>query len=141
MFNFTPPHWRNVLFLLLFACTLTACTCSSSNEESKVSKTDAPRPVSISKSLIYNGDSLRYYAALAYKDEDPKGLYVTAAASIISGLDPDFPDSIYTVQIDEAETMLLRSAELGYEDALTLIHCLDAQGYWHRSVPELSNDK
>ena len=66
---------------------------------------------------------------------------MTAAASIISGQDPDFPDSIYTVQIDEAEIMLLRSAELGYEDALNLIHCLDAQGYWHHSIPETLNDK
>ena len=141
MFNFTPPHWRNVPFLLLFTCTLSACTCGSSKKESKASTADAPHPVNISKSLFYNGDSLRYYAALAYKDEDPKALFVTAAASIISGQDPDFPDSIYTVQIDEAEIMLLRSAELGYEDALNLIHCLDAQGCWHHSIPETLNDK
>ena len=127
-------HTKHILiFSLLFTCTLAACTCDNNN---KVSTEDAPRPVEISKSLFYNGDSLRHYAALAYKDDDPKGLYVTAAASILSGQDPAFPDSIYTVPIDEAEIMLLRSAELGYEDALTLIHCMAAQGCWHRSIPE-----
>ena len=124
---------HKLAIILLFTCTLAACTCGNNN---KVSTEDAPRPVEISKSLFYNGDSLRYYAALAYKDDDPKGLYVTAAASILSGQDPAFPDSIYTVPIDEVEIMLLRSAELGYEDALTLIHCMAAQGCWHRSIPE-----
>ena len=119
--------------ILLFTCTLAACTCGNKN---MVSTEDAPRPVQISTALFYNGDSLSYYAALAYKDEDPKGLYVTAAASILSGQDPAFPDSIYTVPIDEAEIMLLRSAELGYPDAITLIHCLADQGYWHHSIPE-----
>lgn len=125
-------HTKHIL-ILLFTCTLAACTCGETN---KVSTEDAPRPVEISKSLFYNGDSLRYYAALAYKDDDPKGLYVTAAASIISGQDPAFPDSIYTVPIDEAEIMLLRAAELDYPDAITLIHCLADQGYWHHSIPE-----
>ena len=92
-------HTKHIL-ILLFTCTLAACTCGNKN---KVSTEDAPSPVEISKSLFYNGDSLRYYAALAYKDDDSKGLYVTAAASILSGQDPDFPDSIYTVPIDEAE--------------------------------------
>ncbi len=125
-------HTKFIIFLL-FTCTLAACTCGNKN---KVSTEDAPRPVEISTALFYNGDSLGYYAAVAYKDDDPKGLYVTAAASILSGQDPNFPDSIYTVPVDEAEIMLLRSAELGYPDALTLIHCLDAQGYWHHSIPE-----
>ena len=119
-------------FFLLFTCMLIACTSGTE----KASTEDAPRPVEISLSLFYNGDSLSYYAARAYLDEDPKGLYVTATASIISGQDPNFPDSIYTVPITEAEIMLLRAAELGYPDALTLIHCLDYHGCWHHSIPE-----
>ncbi len=100
-----------------------------------------PRHVEIRKSLFYNGDSLRYYAALAYKDDDPDALYITAAASILSGQDPNFPDSIYTVPIDEAEILLLHAAELGQPDALTLIRCLNDAGYWHHSIPQTSNDK
>ena len=76
MFNFTTPIRQNVVYvvLLLFTCTLlTACTCCSK----KASTVDAPRPVQVRKSLFHNPDSLAYYAALAYKDDDPQGLYVT----------------------------------------------------------------
>ena len=139
MFKITPPIRQKcrILILLLFTCTLlSSCTCCS-----KKSSTDsAPRPVEIRKSLFYNGDSLSYYAALAYKDEDPTALYITAVASFLSGQDPDFPDSIYTVPVDEAEIMLLRAAELHQPDALTLIHCLNDAGYWHHSIPDAINN-
>ncbi|MBR0195079.1 MAG: hypothetical protein IJQ32_02395 [Paludibacteraceae bacterium] len=100
-----------------------------------------PQPVQIRRSLFYNGDSLSYYAALAYKDEDPTALYITAVASYLSVQDPNFPDSIHTVPVDEAEIMLLRAAELGQPDAISLIHCLDASGCWNHSVPQTLNDK
>ena len=117
------------------AVALAAGIFSQKPEKPTPSPTE-PQPVEITRSLYYNGDSLRYYAALAYKDDNPQGLYVTAVASYISGFDPDFPDSIYTVPCDEAEIMLLHSAELGYPEALQLIRCLDYHGHWHHSIPE-----
>ena len=135
MFKITPPIRQKcrISTLLLFTCTLlSACTCCSK----KADTGDAPRPVQVRKSLFHNPDSLAYYAALAYKDEDPQGLYVTGAAAFLRAQDPSFPDSCTTVSLDEASIMLLRAAELGHPDALTLIHCLDAAGCWGYSVPE-----
>jgi len=97
--------------------------------------------VEIRKSLIYNGDSLAYFAERAYLHDDPDALFITGLASFISVQDPDFPDSIYTVPIDEAEIMLLHAAELHQPDALQYIQCLDKQGHWHRSLPKTLNDK
>ena len=124
---------RTLIFVII--CAVCGVSCSKP-KPAKASTEDAPRHVENRKSLFYNGDSLRYYAALAYKDDDPDALYITAAASILSGQDPNFPDSIYTVPIDEAEIMLLHAAELGQKDAITLIGCLNDAGYWHHSIPE-----
>ncbi|MBR0297147.1 MAG: hypothetical protein IJQ95_07150 [Paludibacteraceae bacterium] len=95
----------------------------------------------IRKSLIYNGDSLAYFAERAYLHDDPDALFITGLASFISVQDPDFPDSIHTVPIDEAEIMLLHAADLGQKDAITLIGCLNDAGYWHHSIPQTFNDK
>ena len=94
-------------------------------------------PVDIPASVFCNHDSVMFYAALAYKDDDPKGLFVTGAAYYLRR-QGDLPDSlgITTVERDEADIMLLRSAELGYQPALDLIHCLSANGEWHHSIPE-----
>lgn len=100
-----------------------------------------PQPVHVSRALYHNPDSLAHYAELAYLHEDPQGLYVTGAAAFLRDNDPDFPDSCTTVSLDEAAILLLRAAELGHEDALTLIRCLDANDRWGHSVPELSNSK
>ena len=136
MFNFTPPIRRKcrISALLLFTCTL-LISCTSCSKKS--STESAPRPVEIRKSLIYNGDSLAYYAERAYLHDDPDALFITGLASFISVQDPDFPDSIYTVPIDEAEIMLLHAADLGQPDALQFIQCLDKQGHWHHSIPEI----
>ena len=95
-----------------------------------------PHPVHVSKSLFHNPDSLLYYAALAYKDDDPQGLYVTGAAAFLRANDPAFPDSCTTVPLDEARIMLTRAADLGHEDAITLIHCLQSEGVWDHSLPQ-----
>ena len=120
---------RNLKFtifkILMFTCAVIMTACKPS-----------PKPVTVSKSLFHNPDSLLYWAERAYMHDDPQGLYITGAAAFLRIQDSDFPDSIYTVPVDEAEIMLLRSAELGYPDALTLIHCLDAEGCWHHLIPE-----
>ena len=100
-----------------------------------------PHPVHVSKSLFHNPDSLLYYAALAYKDDDPQGLYVTGAAAFLRANDPAFPDSCTTVPLDEARIMLTRAADLGHEDAQTLILCLQSEGVWEDRVPQTLNEK
>ena len=137
MFKITPPIRQKcrISALLLFTCTLlSACTCCSK----KSSTEDAPRPVQVRKSLFHNPDSLLYYAALAYKDDDPDGLYVTGAAAYLRAQDPAFPDSCTTVPLSEASIMLKRAAELGQPDAQTLIHCLQSSGSW---IDEPLNEK
>jgi len=139
MFKITPPIWKNVqygrlLALLVVTCTLilSACTCRNN----KVSTEDAPRPVNISLSLYHNPDSLAYYARKAYKEEDPKGFYVTGVASYLALFD-EWPDSLTTVDYNvDGWLMIWRAAQLGYPDALQLIHCLDANGLWFHSIPE-----
>ena len=123
MFKITPPIRRKcrILFLLSTCTLLTACTCCPNK---KATTDNLPRPVQVRKSLFHNPDSLAYYAALAYKDDDPQGLYVTGAAAFLRAQDPAFPDSCTTVPLDEASIMLRRAAELGHKDAISLIHCL-----------------
>ncbi len=102
----------------------------------KNSVPDEPRPVEIRLSLYHNPDSLAYYAALAYKDEDPKGLYVTGVASYLALFD-EWPDSLTTVSYeDEGWLMIWRAAQLNYPDAVQLIHCMSASGIWNHSIPE-----
>jgi len=122
------------IYFLLFTCTLFLSACTS-DKASKASTSDA-EPVPVSKALFNNPDSLSYYAALAYKDDDPKGLFVTGAAAYVRAQDPYFPDSCTTVSLDEADIMLLHAAELGHSDALKLIRCLNAHGQWKHSIPE-----
>ena len=119
-------------FLMIITCTLAACTCGNKQQ---TSTSDEPQPVPVSRALFHNPDSLSFYAALAYKDEDPKGLYVTGAAARLAQ-QPGWPDSLTTVSVDEGDIMLLRAAELGYPDALQLIRCLDYHGCWNHSIPE-----
>ena len=122
---------RKTLFLLLFTCTLmVACTCGNNKAFTE--------PVSVSKAIFHNHDSLLYYAALAYKDEDPKGLYITGATAYLHIQDPEAFDTLglTTVSIDEADVLLLRAAELGNEDALKLIKCLAKEDCWTHSIPE-----
>ena len=121
--------------LRIVVCLSCAFVCACSKPAAN-NRSPHEQPVQVRRSLFYNHDSLLYYADLAYRQEDPQGLYVTAVASILSGQDHEFPKDIYTVPIDEAEIMLLRAAQLGHSDAKQLIRCLNEQGYWHHSIPE-----
>ena len=123
MFKITPPIRQKcrILFLLSTCTLLSACTCCSNK---KASTDDLPRPVQVRKSLFHNPDSLLFYAERAYLNDDPKGLYVTGAAAFLRAQDPFYPDSCTTVPLDEASIMLRRAAELGHEDAISLIQCL-----------------
>ena len=111
---------------MAITCTLAFSACTSKEQ-----------PVEVNSSVFYNHDSLNYYAALAYKDEDPRGLFITGAAAYLKW-QGDLPDSLglTTVSRDEADIMLLRAAELGNPDARQLILCLHKNGAWHHSLPE-----
>ena len=111
------------LFILLFTCTLlTACTCGNDKEE-------ASTPVKIPASIFHNRDSVMYYAALAYKDDDPKGQFVVGACYYLRQ-QGELPDTIYAVGREEADEFLMLSAQQGYQPALDLIHCLQENGEW-----------
>ena len=93
-------------------------------------------PVKISKALFYNPDSLSFYAAIAYKDDDPKGLFVTGMTYYLRENDPDFLPDYPAPNKEDAEIMLLHSADLGYPDAIQFIHCMEYHGCWNHSMPE-----
>ena len=113
---------RNIFGAITCALLLVACTSKK-------------QPVEVRSSVFYNQDSLNFYAERAYLYDDPQGLFVTAAAAYLKR-QGDLPDSLTTIPNDEADIMLLRAAELGNEDALRLIRCLDENGSWKHSIPE-----
>ena len=111
-------------YFLVFTCTLFAFACTCCNKQKD------PKPVQVRASLFHDTDSLLFYAEKAYLEDDAYGLYVTGAAAFLRENNPDFPDSCTTVPLDEARIMLLRAAELGNEDAQTLVHCLELDADW-----------
>ena len=124
-----------LLFILAFTCTLPMSACTSGTSSKNSTSSDVAQPVPVSKALFHNPDSIAYYAELAYRYEDPKGLYVMGVAARLRAAGT-LPDSITTVPMDEADIMLLRSAELGYPDAIKAIKCLAEHGCWNHSIPE-----
>ena len=114
---------RNAIFILISCALFTACARQQ-------------KPVEVSRAVYFCGDSLRYYAQKAYLEEDAQALFVTGAAAYMKQYVQEYPDSLPTVPLDEATIMLIRSAELGCQDAFNLIHCLDSEGKWGHSIPE-----
>lgn len=112
---------KRIFFLLSITCTLIACTCGNKQPESK--------PSGVSASIVYNRDSMLYYAERAYLHDDPKGQYILAAAAYLR-IQGELPDSIYAIGRWEADTMLMLSAAQGYEPAISAINCLKESGAW-----------
>lgn len=126
---------RIYYIVLLFTCTLTACTCGSSS----ASKGDAPVPDTIpyfAKSLYYCNDSLLFYARRAYLEDDMDALCITGAAAYFHLGDTAALDTLSVVPLDEADIMLLRACELGSDDARRFIRYLSQVGLWDHSIPE-----
>ena len=124
---------HNFYIFLAVTCTLILGACTSKEKQATSTPLDVPA------SIFHNPDSLCYYAALAYKDEDPRGLFVTGAAAYLKWQDPaSFPASCTTVSRDEADIRLLRASELGSDDARQLILCLHKNNVWHHSLPTLN---
>ena len=129
------PSIRAILLVIICACV---CACSKPTNDTRAvslppvtdEAEDAPQPLQVRKSLYHNPDSLLYYAELAYRHDDPQGLFITGSAAYLRAQDPFFPDSCTTVPLDEANIMLLRAADLGHAPAQQLIHCLQSSGAW-----------
>lgn len=92
--------------------------------------------VEVPASVVYNADSLSVYARRAYLvEDDTVALFITASAYYLR-CQGDLPDTLTTVSRDDAEIMLLRSAQLGYQPAIQAVHCLRDNGCWTHSIPE-----
>lgn len=94
-----------------------------------------PQPLEFSRAIYFNRDSLMYYTKLAYLHDDSKGLYVAGAAAYLKEY-AGLPDTLPTIPFDDAFILLLRSAELGNENAVALIRCLDYHNCWGHSLPK-----
>ena len=129
-------HFKHCIFIsfLVGICTLSMGACAPKTSENST-PADEAQPVPVSEALFHNRDSINYYAKQAYLHEDPKGLFVMGVAARLRE-EGTLPDYITTVPLDEADIMLLRSAELGYPDAIKTIKCLAAHGRWNHSIPE-----
>ena len=149
MFNFTPPHTENVakycgilLVVFFLSCAYMRgyqAGISSSlpygGRSGRGISADVPEPVEIRKSLFFNPDSIAYYSAIAAREDDPRALFIVGMAAHLRAADPDYPASISTVSLDEADHYLLRAAELGNPDALQYIKCCEYHGTWKHYVP------
>ena len=117
---------------LLFACAVVYAGYKTGVKNS----TPEDNVVEVPASIFYNADSLSEYTRRAYLvEDDTLALFVTAAAYYLR-CQGDLPDTLTTVSRDDAEIMLLRSAQLGYQPAIQLIHCLHNNGCWNHSIPE-----
>ena len=145
MFNFTPPSSENVakycgIFLVVFLLSCAymrgyqAGMCGS--DLASTCGADVPEPVEIRKSLFFNPDSIAYYSAIAAREDNPRALFIVGMAAHLRASDPDYPASISTVSLDEADHYLLLAAELGNPDAIQYIRCCDYHGTWHHFVPK-----
>ena len=117
-------------FLIIIISAL-ACACTKKPKQSDERALHA--------SVVYNADSLEHYMELAYLHEDPKAMYIIAGAAYLKCQgDPHF-DTLYTVPLEEARTMLWGAAHVHhYQPAIDAIQCLIDHGAWYDDIP---NDK
>ncbi|MBO7458065.1 MAG: hypothetical protein J6T80_02270, partial [Paludibacteraceae bacterium] len=64
---------------MAFTCALTAA-CTSGNKQ-VVDEEDMA--VDIPASIVHNFDSIYHYEMLAFKQNDPKGLFITASVAYL----------------------------------------------------------
>ena len=102
--------------------------------------TDDGRFFDVDRNIYANADSLHHYARLAYLDDDPHALCITAVAAYYYANDSAAHDSLPLVSLDEADIMLLHAAnDLHYRGAYDFIYMLDRHNNWQKSLPELNN--
>ena len=72
----------------------------------------------------------------AYLDMEPEAMYILGASACLKALGDTSFNRIYTVPLDQAETMLWIAAdELQFQPARDLILYLDDLGAWPLSIP------
>ena len=136
MSNFTPPIWKNVAYGilgLLVACCVVWLGYHDTRHNSIVWVSN--RPV-LYAPIFYNADSLYYYIDIAFHNDDAEALCITGTSAYHLRLfDKAAYDSLPAVPLEDADMMLWRAAQLGYEPAFTVISYLSALGLWHHSIP------
>ena len=87
--------------------------------------------------VFYNADSLNTYIYLAYHDTtDLEAMTVAGMAAFnLRYFDKAAYDSLPAIPQEDAEVMLLYAAKNGFAPAFNLIHYLDQQGLWTRTLP------
>ena len=141
MFNFTPPRcrfWHRIV-LLVVTCTLLLTACTWRKRSNNLVWVD--NIPALDSSVFYSREALMFFARRAYLEEDPAALAVMGTSSFhLHYFDKAALDSLPAVPLEEAEIMLLHSAELGYDPAFLVIHFLDQMDLWKCSVPEYNYD-
>ncbi len=122
-------YLRTILALIICAICCVGCSKSQPAESDEALIEETPK-VEIRKSLFFNRDSVLYYAERAYKYDDPQGCFVVGACYYLREQDPEFPETIYVVSHEDADTFLMISAAQNYQPAIDLIHCLHDNGCW-----------
>ena len=87
--------------------------------------------MSLRGSSMFHQDSLEYYRHRAYRLEEPEALYITAAAAYLKSQGDPNMDTLETVSIEVADSMLMDAAAQNYKPAIDAIHCLHENGCWH----------
>ena len=100
--------------------------------------TDDGRFFDVDMNVYANADSLREYARMAYLDDDPHALCITAVAAYYYANDSAAHDTLPLVSLDEADIMLMHAAsDLNYRGAYDFIYMLDRHNNWQKSLPVL----
>jgi hypothetical protein len=106
----------------------------------KHGRTPQPRPedgnpVYVSKALFCDRDSVMYYYEQGLLHDDPKGLFVLGVAARLR-YDGHLPEEIQAFPVQQGDSFLLLSAQLGYTPAIQAIYCLHKHNQWHHSLPQ-----
>lgn len=149
MFNFTPPSVANRNLggghtsgnvsggahsraYRLFLCLLVALLCLPSCTKKYA---DDGRFFVVDMDFYANADSLREYARRAYIEDDARALCLTAVAAYYFANDSAAHDTLPLISTDEADIMLLHSADLGYQGAYEFIYMLFRHDAWQHTLP------
>ena len=136
MFKITPPIWKNVAYGIL-GLLLAYCLIWLGYHDRRHNRIQwvSNRP-SLYTPIFYSADSLSYYIDLAFHSDDPEALTVAGTAAYnLRVFDRAALDSLPAVELDDADMMLWRAAQLGYEPAFTVIRFLYDLDLWQHSLP------
>ena len=121
------------LFLALFAGFIVWCGYHDKSHNSITWTKNRPY---LYTSIFYNADSLYYYIDIAFHEDDVYALTVAGTAAYnVRVFDPASRDSLPAVELEDADMMLWRAADLHYAPAVAVIRYLAQLGLWHHTIP------